>query len=114
MHELGIVFHIISEVEDICKENNLTKVAAVTIQFGEVSMIIPDYLGDCWKWAAEKSGVLKGAELKTESLPAVTMCDDCGKTYSTVQYGRICPYCASGSTHLVSGQEIMIKEIEAC
>jgi hydrogenase nickel incorporation protein HypA/HybF len=114
MHELGIVFHIINEVEDICREKKLTKVASVTVQFGAVSMILPDYLEDCWKWAADKSGVLKGAALKTETIPAVTACGDCGKTYDTVEFGIVCPFCSSVNTHLVSGQEIMIKELEAC
>jgi hydrogenase nickel incorporation protein HypA/HybF len=114
MHELGIVFHIINEVEDVCRENSLTKVASVTVQFGEVSAVVPEYLGDCWKWASEKSDFLKGALLHSETIPAVTMCDDCGKTYGTTEYGRICPFCASENTHLLSGQEITIKEIEAC
>ncbi len=114
MHELGIVFHIINQVEDVCRENSLHQVASVTLQLGEVSGILPDYLDDCWKWAVGRSDFLKGASLKTESVPAVTICDDCGKSYGTVEHGRTCPFCSSGNTHLVSGQEIMIKEIEAC
>ena len=110
MHELSIVFHIIEQVEDVCKENNLHKVASVTVQFGEVSAVIPEYLDDCWKWAVEKSEVMKGASLKSETIPAVTMCDDCGKTYSTIEFARTCPFCKSENTHLLSGQEIMIKE----
>ncbi len=114
MHELGIVFHIIDSVERVGRENDLTSVSAVTLELGEVSTVVDTYLQDCWRWAADRSELLRGAELKTEALPAVTQCDACGKTYPTVAHGRICPYCASESTHLLCGSEINIKEIEAC
>jgi hydrogenase nickel incorporation protein HypA/HybF len=113
VHELGIVFHIIQSVEDVCKENKLSSVASVTLEVGEVSAIVDTYLVDCWKWAVEKTEVMKGAELKTETTPAVTMCDGCGKTYGTVEHGRTCPFCSSEDTHLLSGSDVVIKEIVA-
>ena len=50
MHELGVVFHVIESVENIGKENQLTKVASVTLEVGEVSGVVPSYLTDCWKF----------------------------------------------------------------
>ena len=44
MHELGTVFYVIREVEQVVEENHLTKVASVTLEIGEVSGIIPYYL----------------------------------------------------------------------
>ena len=114
MHELGIVFHIIKSVEEIGAQNELTKVSSVTLEIGEVSGIVPEYLTDCWKWAAEKSELLAGSELKVEQIDAVTYCEACGKTYPTVQYAKICPHCGSDQTYLVTGNEVSIKEIEAC
>lgn len=114
MHELGTVFYVIREVEQVVKENHLTKVASVTLEIGEVSGIIPYYLTDCWQWAIQKSQYLKEAELKIETVPAVTFCEDCKKTYPTVKYAKICPYCKSEHTYLLSGNEYTIKEIEAC
>ena len=114
MHELGTVFYVIREVEQVVEENHLTKVASVTLEIGEVSGIIPYYLTDCWQWAIQKSQYLKEAELKIETVPAVTFCEDCNKTYPTVKYAKICPYCKSEHTYLLSGNEYTIKEIEAC
>lgn len=56
---------------------------------------------------------MNGAELKVEVIPAVTYCESCKGKYKTVEYGKICPYCQSEKTYLLSGNEIMIKEIEA-
>lgn len=114
MHELGIVFHIIKTVEKVGAENQLRSVSAVTLELGEVSGVVDTYLQDCWRWAAEKSELLKGSELKIENLPAATLCENCGKTYSTVKFAKICPECGSERTHLLTGNEISIKSIEAC
>lgn len=113
MHELGTIVYVIDTVEKICKENNLTEVASITLEIGEVSAIVPDYLKDFFDWSKKKSEYLKDCELIIVDLPAVTYCQDCKKTYSTVEYGKTCPYCESGNTFLVTGNEYNIKEIEA-
>ena len=114
MHELGIVFHIIKKVEEVADENAVTSVNSVTLEIGEVSTIVDTYLQGCWKWAAAKSDYVKDAKLLIETIPAVTMCDSCKRTYETVKYGKTCPYCGSGETWLQQGNEMNIKHIEAC
>lgn len=114
MHELGIVFHIIDSLEKVGQENKLTQVASVTLEVGEVSGVLDDYLKDCWKWASDKSDLLKGAKLHTLPIKAVTFCEDCKKTYSTLEHGKTCPFCSGGNTYLMTGNEFNIKEIEAC
>ena len=115
MHELGVVFHVIKTVEEVAKENQLTEIEAVTLQLGEVSGVIESYLQNCWKWAVEKkSEILKESALVVETIPAVTFCEDCEKTYGTVENGKICPYCGSERTYLQQGNEFFIKEISGC
>ncbi|MBQ9517302.1 MAG: hydrogenase maturation nickel metallochaperone HypA [Eubacterium sp.] len=113
MHELGIVFHVIKTIEEVAEEQNLTKVSSVTLEVGEVSTVIVDYLEDCWDWACKKSELMAGSKLKHEIIKGVTFCEDCGKTYETVKYAKICPYCQSENTYLIQGNEVQIKEIEA-
>lgn len=111
MHELGVVFHIIENIEKIAKEHGVKKVAQTTLQIGEVSMIVKEQFEDCWKWAIKKSEVLSGSNLTIETVPAITYCENCKQTYPTVQYAKICPYCKSERTYLVQGNEVAIKEI---
>lgn len=47
------------------------------------------------------------------SIPAITLCENCGQQYPTVPHGRTCPHCQSPHTHLLQGNEMMIKEVEA-
>ena len=112
MHELGTIVYVIDTVEKIAAENKLTEVASVTLEVGEVSGIVPSYLADFWLYACKKSELLKETELKIETLPAVTFCQDCKQTYPTVEFAKECPHCHSTNTFLVTGNEYNIKEIE--
>ncbi len=113
MHELGTIYYVIDTVEKLMVEHQLTKVASITLEVGEVSGIIPSYLHEFWEYARAKTEHFKETELKVEELKAVTYCQDCQGTYSTMEYKKICPYCGSGNTFLLTGNEYNIKEIEA-
>lgn len=113
MHELGTIIYVINTVEQLCREHDLSVVASVTLEVGEVSGIVPEYLIDYWDYSIKKTEFLKESKLKIERLNAVTFCQDCKKTYETVKYGKQCPHCESWNTFLITGNEYNIKEIEA-
>lgn len=113
MHEMGTVMYVIRTVNEVCEQNELSKVVSVTLQVGEVSGILPEYIKRFWQWAVKKETYLQEAELIIEPIPAVTYCEGCGKTYETVKYAKICPHCGSENTYLLTGNEYNIKEIEA-
>lgn len=112
MHELGIVFHIAKQIEQIAVENEVKKVNKVVLEIGEVSTVVGDYLIDCWKWNAGKNDLLAGSELVIETIPGITFCNGCQSKYRTVDFGRTCPNCGSADTFLIQGNETQIKEIE--
>lgn len=112
MHELGIVFYIIRDVKDVALQNSVRHIDKVVMDIGEVSTVIPSYLTDCWRWAADKEELLRGCELVVNTIPAVTLCEDCNAEYPTVAHGKICPHCGSSHTHLLRGNEVEIREVE--
>lgn len=113
MHELGIVKHVIKTLREVAEENGVTRIGSVTLEVGEVSGVITEQLVDCWNYFRERDELVKGAPLYIETLEAVTFCTACEKTYRTVDHGRICPFCGSGETYLLRGNEFCIKQIEA-
>lgn len=112
MHELGIVFYIIKNVKQVAEENHVDHVSNVVMDIGEVSTIIPSYLTDCWRWAADKETLLKGCKLTINTIPAVTLCGDCHHEFETVKHGKTCPHCHSENTWLLRGNEVEIKELQ--
>lgn len=112
MHELGIVVHVIDEVEKIAKENGVADVKKLTLEVGEVSSIVPSYFRDCFEWSKKKTETMRGCELEIIVLEALSYCEDCKETYKTTASGKICPHCGSKNTYLVTGNEMNIKQIE--
>lgn len=112
MHELGLVNYVVKEVSKVAEENKVSRIKSVTLEFGEVSGIVVSYLYDYWNWYTKKYPVFEGSELKCEEIPAVTWCDNCKITYSTITYGKTCPHCGSGNTWLLRGNEMRIKQVE--
>ena len=112
MHELGVVFYVVKDVKQVAEENDVERVNSVTLQIGEVSGIVHDYVIDCWNWARKKEPVMEEAELIIEQIDAVTYCEECGQEYGTMEHGKICPYCKSEKTYLLRGNEFLIKEVE--
>ncbi len=113
MHEMGIILHLVKTLDETALEEKLTRIGKVTLQVGEVSGIMTDLFQDCYDHFKKKHPVLQDSTLVLETIPAVTWCNSCKKTYETVRYGRECPYCHSGETWLLTGNECIIKEIEA-
>lgn len=113
MHELGIVMHVIRTLKEVARENNVTRIGSVTLSVGEVSGVVHEQMTDCWDYFKAKTPLVQDAALKLETIPAVTFCNSCKKTYETLRYGKTCPYCQSEETWLIQGNEFSIKEIEA-
>ena len=111
MHELGIVTYVADAVQRIADEQKVTGIVSVTLEIGEVSGIIPEYLADCWEYFKKRYPALKDAALKWETEPAVSYCEDCGQSYPTVPAGKTCPNCGSGATYLLRGNGCSIKEL---
>lgn len=57
MHELGIIVHIAKTLDQVAAENELKKIGSVTLDIGEVSGIVPEYLTECWDLPQKESAV---------------------------------------------------------
>jgi len=114
MHELGIVMNIVKTIENFSLDNNVTKVASITLQVGELSSVVPRYLHECYPAATYKSELLRKTKLNIEILPANCICHSCEKVFSFKNHRDLCPLCGSNDSEIISGKEFLIKEIEAC
>ena len=72
MHELGTIYYVMKTVENLAAENKLTKVGSITLEVGEVSGIVPEFLTDFWEYARKKNDLFRDTELKIETLHAIT------------------------------------------
>ncbi|MCF7933391.1 MAG: hydrogenase maturation nickel metallochaperone HypA [Spirochaetia bacterium] len=113
MHELGVVIEVIKTVEQLMKEHQLTEVATIVLQIGELSSMIPRFVQDCYP-AAVDGTLLEKTTLEIEILTTNALCQGCGKVYPVVAHQGVCPHCGSTRRELLGGREFLIKEIIAC
>ncbi len=112
MHELGIVMHVIKQVEEVARQNDVKQVTALNLEVGEVSSVVPQLFCDCFDWAKKKTEYMRDTKLNLIVLEAISYCNNCKQTYKTTEYAKKCPNCGSDDTYLVTGNEISIKDIE--
>lgn len=112
MHELGIVYEVIKVVDQVVKENQLTRVEKIVLEIGQLSQAIPRFIQECFPAAVDQTAY-EDAELEIISIEAIGECHNCRTEYNIITHHKICPTCQSDSFKLIQGQEFSIKEIVA-
>ena len=77
MHELGIIVHIAKTLDQVAAENELKKIGSVTLDIGEVSGIVPEYLTECWEFYRKKNQLIAECEKKIVFFFFFFICEDC-------------------------------------
>jgi hydrogenase nickel incorporation protein HypA/HybF len=113
MHELGIVVKVLEQVDAAAAQYGAEQVLKVTMEVGEVSTIVPDLFTDAFNWAKKKTVYAKDAALEMIIIEGRTYCRGCGETYRTTEFGKTCPHCGSTDTYLITGDQVIIKDIAA-
>lgn len=113
MHELGIVVKVLEQVDEVAEANRAEKILKVTMEVGEVSSVVPDLFKDAFDWAKKKTRFAKEAELEMILIEGRTYCQNCGETYKTTAHGKKCPHCGSFDTYLLTGDQVIIKDLSA-
>ena len=111
MHELGVVLEIVRIADRRAHEEKANKVTRIVLQIGELSPLVPELVGVC-NPAAVSGDLHSDAELMIESLPANAICRNCKKVFYVVHHEYQCPVCESRNWELLSGKEVIIKEIQ--
>lgn len=112
MHELGIVYQIIKVVDQFAKQNEVTEVAKIVLEIGQLSGAIPKFIQECYP-AAVDGTPYEATKLEIITLPANGKCNNCSNIFNIVDNRRICPECESQDYEMISGREFNIKEIVA-
>lgn len=112
MHELGIVMHVVKQVEELAKQNNVKEVKELTLEVGEVSGVVKHYFVDAFDWAKKRTEYMKECKLVYITIEGRTYCQDCKSTYKTTEFGKKCPNCGSERTYLITGKDVSIRDIK--
>ena len=110
---MGIALELIDTLKGVCHDNHVAKLLSVTLKIGEASMVVPDYLRECWD-ATVADTDFKATKLKITKVVAKGRCNRCGHDFLIAKNDRKCPFCGSQDDFVpISGMDIEIAKIEA-
>jgi hydrogenase nickel incorporation protein HypA/HybF len=111
MHELSVAENIIETIRLNVPESDLPLVEEVRLKVGEFSNVVSDSLLFAFE-SIKEDHKLGGARLNILPVKFEIKCNECGAVTSN-HYGiRECAICGSVNTNVLSGEELMVTEIE--
>ncbi len=112
MHELSIIYGVVSTVSEAMKDKPNVRILSVRMRVGALSGVVEGALQFGYEIATEGT-MLAGSQLVVENLPVVIFCQHCGKPQELpgVQSFR-CPVCNTPSGDIRQGRELEVESIE--
>lgn len=111
MHEMGVMLHILEEVEEVARINDLEKIAILVLSIGDLTGVMPNYMHNCWLTIQARYPMFSSCELIMESVKGYGRCHACGYEFDLVEQDGHCPICDMTEYSVLSGKELIIKEI---
>jgi hydrogenase nickel incorporation protein HypA/HybF len=111
MHELSVCLSLLDQVQSIARDHGATRVERILLRVGPLSGIEGELLRNAYPLAA--AGTLaEGAVLDIESTAIRVHCTMCGAESEAAPNRLLCAACGSHHTRLVSGDELLLAQVE--
>lgn len=111
MHEMGVMLNIVDQVDEIARENQVKKIHTLTLEIGALTGVMPEYMNACWDAIQEQYELFASAELNIVEIAGLGTCNRCGKIFDLVERDGVCPFCGESSYRVISGDEVVIRDI---
>jgi len=111
MHELSLCQALINQVEVIALEENAAQVVAIHLGIGPLAGVEPQLLEQAF-YIARAGSIASDAELLIDSLPVRVSCQQCGQLTDALPARLICGNCGDWHTKVVSGDELLLSQVE--
>lgn len=120
MHEFSTAVSIVQAVTEAATTHGATRVSAIHLQIGQMSMLNHDQLLFGIEIAARET-MAENAAVTIEVLPIKILCKSCGaesipkgeQSLYEMLSSMVCPKCSSREVEVVQGRECIVKDIEA-
>lgn len=111
MHELSVCYAMLDEVERIAAENCASSVSSITVKIGPLSGVEPELLLRAYPLAAAGT-VADRAKLVIAQADITVRCSECGAESRVPPNRLLCGSCGDFRTHVVSGDEMILQQVE--
>jgi hydrogenase nickel incorporation protein HypA/HybF len=111
MHELAITEQIADIAIRHGEQNQAKRITDIFLVIGELSTVIDESVKFYWDMITSDT-ICEGAKLHFERIPALFLCQECGKEYH-LDGGDLhpCPHCQSTKMNILQGKEFHLDSI---
>lgn len=111
MHELSLCRNLMNQALEIAKKHHAHGIKTINISMGPLCGIDAGHLEETFAFACSGTMADK-ARLVIEKSPMKVRCLDCSTESDVAPDQLICRQCGSTHTQLLSGDEIMLSNVE--
>ena len=111
MHELSICQNVLAQVEQMAKCHQSSCAKRIVLRVGPLSGVVEELLRRAFDLLRPDS-VVENAVLDIQTCPVVVLCPSCDKESQVPVNKLVCPHCLQWQTTLVSGDELLLLQIE--
>jgi len=112
MHERSVAKYLLNIILEKANIAGIQKeVEFIRVVMGEFTMINEELLVSAF-YQLSKSTVAEKAKIEITHSPLKGKCQDCQKEFNLNKEYFRCPYCGSNSIQIISGDELLIQDIQ--
>ena len=111
MHELAICQSLVDQLDEIAGDHPDKRITVVHLQIGPLSGVVPELLRDAFPIASAGTAA-QDAELQFHQSEIQVHCPSCDRDSVVSSNKLTCAYCGNWQTQLVSGDELMLNQVE--
>lgn len=111
MHEYSIVQALLTQCEEIAKDNNAQSVQKVVVKIGKMSGVEPHLLEMAFDTFKEKT-VCDGADFVMNVQPLTIECNECKTIIELEEIYYKCPQCDSLNVCVIDGEDMFLMSME--
>lgn len=111
MHEIGVLYKMLEQVERVAKENEVKRIKSIEIELGELSGMLPIFFEQYYEPATENKDLFRDSKLIIKSIPGEGLCIDCKTLYNVMKFEGKCPKCGSRNKKILGGRDFIVKNI---
>lgn len=111
MHEYSIVQALLTQCEEIAKENDAQSVQKIVVKIGRMSGVEPHLLEVAFNTFKEKT-ICDGADFVMNIQPLTIECNLCKTMTELDEIYYKCPKCDSLDVRVVDGEDMFLMSLE--
>ncbi|MEW5798345.1 MAG: hydrogenase maturation nickel metallochaperone HypA [Bacteroidota bacterium] len=111
MHEMSLAQEIVASIREHVGTERLPRVTKVTMEIGAASGVVAESLQFAFDAIVQETS-LSSVRMITTIVPFVVHCSHCGSDSQNDGGYMLCSRCDSPDVTVVSGAELILKQIE--